>query len=77
MGETMRLSGFGRVTGIRPSTDPTAVANVLIMDWSPQATEMDVPFMGCTATVNLRDVGKVDKVMSQEFRDWLGEIGAA
>jgi hypothetical protein len=73
IGETMRLSGFGRVTGIRPSTAPTAVDNVLIMDWSPQTAEIDVPFMGCTATVNLRDVDKVDKVMPQEFRDWLGE----
>jgi hypothetical protein len=73
IGETMRLSGFGRVTGIRSSTDPTAVGNVLIMDWSPQTAEIDVPFMGCTATVNLRDVDKVDKVMPQEFRDRLGE----
>jgi hypothetical protein len=40
IGETMRLSGFGRVTGIRASTDPTAVDNVLIMDWSPQTAEM-------------------------------------
>jgi hypothetical protein len=47
------------------------------MDWSPQTPEIDVPFMGCTATVNLRDVGKVDKVMPQEFRDWPGEQGAA
>jgi len=73
IGETMRLSGFGRVTGIRSSTDPTAVGNVLVMDWSPQTAEIDVPFMGCTATVNLRDVDKVDKVMPHEFRDWLGE----
>lgn len=77
IGETMRLSGFGRVTGIRASTDPTAVDNVLIMDWSPQTAEIDVPFMGCTATVNLRDVEKVDKIMPQEFQDWLGEQGTA
>jgi hypothetical protein len=65
----MRLSGFGRVTGIRPSTDRNAVHNVLLMNWSPQTTEIDVPFMGCTATVNLRDVDKAGKVMPQEFRD--------
>jgi hypothetical protein len=77
IGETMRLSGFGRVTGIRASTDPTAVDNVLVMDWSPQTAAIDVPFMGCTATVNLRDVEKVDKIMPQEFHDWLGEQGTA
>jgi hypothetical protein len=33
--------------------------------------------MGCTATVNLRDVEKVDRIMPQEFHDWLGEQGTA
>jgi len=42
-----------------------------------QTAEIDVPLTGCTATVNLRDVETVDKVMPQKFRDWLAEQGAA
>jgi len=72
LGVTMRLYGFGRVTGIRQSIDPALADHVLIMDWSPQAELIDVPAMACTATVNLRDVDLVNRVVPPEFHHWLG-----
>jgi len=71
-GATMHLSGHGRVTGIRNATDAKTVDHVLLMDWSPQMTEIEVPAMGCTATVNLRDVDRVHQEMPAEFYTWLG-----
>ena len=72
-GATMHLCGHGRVTGIRGATNPGTVDHVLIMDWSPQITEIEVPAMGCTATVNLRDVDRVVREMPAEFHSWLGK----
>jgi hypothetical protein len=71
-GVTMHLCGHGRVTGIRGATDPNTVDHVLIMDWSPQTVEIEVPALACTGTVNIKDVDKVDPKMPPEFHDWLG-----
>lgn len=65
------------MTGIRPSTDPTAVDNVLLMEWSSQTTEIDVPFMGCTAIVNLRDVDEVNMAMPRGSTSGWASRGAA
>lgn len=68
-GKTMRLYGYGRVTGFGYSEQD---GRFLKMDWSGQNNEILVPLMGCNSTVNLKSVEKVETEMSDAFFDWLG-----
>jgi hypothetical protein len=74
-GHTMTLHGYGRVTALAEdgATQPRYIERSLIVDWAAQAAEIEVPFMGCTATVNWRDADRVEREMPAEFFAWLGE----
>lgn len=68
-GKTMQLHGHGRVTGIQHDT---AGNRFLQMGWSDQNDIIEVPLMGCNATVDIRTMDKVEAEMPEAFWDWLG-----
>lgn len=71
-GETMRLYGYGRVTGFKCDADGH---RYLTMEWSPEQTVIEVPLMGCNSTVDIRTMEQVESQMPPEFFDWLGNAG--
>jgi hypothetical protein len=68
-GETMQLYGHGRVTGIRYDSGNH---RYLTMNWSDQATVIEVPLMGCNSTVDIRSVAAVADEMPESLYEWLG-----
>ena len=72
IGVSMRLYGYGRVNGIKHEPGGPFLDRYLEVAWSEQTTLIDVPLLGCNATINLRDVDDVNKKMPAEFFEWLG-----
>jgi hypothetical protein len=68
IGESMRLYGHGRVTGRRYDANGYPE---LVMHWSDQNELVEVPLMGCNATVNVVSADKVQREMPEEFFQWL------
>ena len=68
-GETMKLYGHGRVTGIEYDADGH---RFLRMDWSAQDEVIEVPLMGANSTVDIRDMDRVEAEMPDAFFSWLG-----
>jgi len=66
--ETMKLYGHGQVRRI--VNDENDI-RYLIMDWSEQNEVIEVPLMGCNATVNIRFMEEVENAMPGEFFKWL------
>lgn len=69
-GKTMKLYGHGRVTGAKYDADGN---RYLLMDWGDQDDVVEVPLMGCNATVDVRSVEQVEAEMPEKFYDWLDE----
>ena len=67
-GKTMRVYGYGLVTGI---TKDNKGNRVLKVDWSSQEQVIEVPLMGCNATIDIRDSDKVRAEMPAKFVEWL------
>jgi len=67
-GKTMRLFGHGRVKTTKEGADGR---RYLLMDWSTQDRDIEVPLMGCQSTVNLRTMENVEAEMTPEFFVWL------
>lgn len=70
-GETMRLFGHGRVSGIAYDEDQR---RYLLMDWSKQTEEIEVPLMACNSTVDVKSIEQVDKEMPEAFFNWLKTV---
>jgi hypothetical protein len=70
IGKTMRVYGYGLVTGI---TKDDKGNRVLKVDWSSQEQVIEVPLMGCNATIDIRTINKVRAEMSDEFFEWLNQ----
>ena len=68
IGKTMRVYGYGLVTGI---TKDNKGNRVLKVDWSSQEQVIEVPLMGCNATIDIRDSDKVRAEMPAKFFEWL------
>lgn len=68
-GKTMQLHGHGRVTGVQYNA---AGERYLQMSWSDQSDIIEVPLMGCNATVDIRTMDKVEAEMPEAFWSWLG-----
>lgn len=68
-GKTMKLYGFGRIK--RRLLDSNKVPYFEV-DWNDQDEEIEVPLLGCNATVNMRALGRVEKEMPPKFWEWLG-----
>jgi len=66
----MRVYGYGLVTGI---TKDDKGNRVLKVDWSSQEQVIEVPLMGCNATIDIRTINKVRAEMSDEFFEWLNQ----
>jgi len=69
IGKTMEVSAHGRVKSVAKNDKGR---NKLIMNWSAQRQVLEVPLMGCNATVNIRAMDTVEDQMPEEFFDWLG-----
>lgn len=67
-GRTMKLYGHGRVKSIAYDKDNV---RYLIMDWSDQDEEIEVPLMGCNSTVDVKSAQAVEDEMPAEFYEWL------
>lgn len=67
-GRTMKLYGFGKITRRRVNENNEVLFDV---NWNTQANEIEVPLMGCNATVNMRSLTQVDDGMPQDFWVWL------
>ena len=67
-GETMKLFGFGKIKARIHSQDG-AISYKLT--WNSQKETIEVPLMGCNATVNIRSLEVVERDMPTEFWDWL------
>jgi hypothetical protein len=72
IGVSMRLFGYGRVTGINYEPGADFLDRYLEVAWSNQSAVIEVPLLGCNATINLLDVDDVNRRMPAEFIDWLG-----
>jgi hypothetical protein len=70
IGKTMRVYGYGLVTGI---TKDDKSNRVLKVDWSSQEQVIEVPLLGCNATIDIRDIDKVRADMPDEFFEWLNQ----
>ena len=70
IGKTMRVYGYGLVTGI---TKDDKGNRVLKVDWSSQEQVIEVPLMGCNATIDIRDIDKVRAEMPDAFFEWLAQ----
>ena len=69
-GETMQLFGHGRVVGVKYDSENH---RYLEMNWSNQEEIIEVPLMGCNATVDTRSIEQVEEQIPEEFFKWLGE----
>lgn len=69
-GKTMRLYGYGRVTGVRHDHERQRYLKV---DWSDQSDMIEVPLMGCGSTVNVKTIKQVADEMPPEFYSWLSQ----
>lgn len=69
-GKTMRLYAFGKVR--ERIREHSAGAEYFSVDWTVPAEHIEVPMMGCFATVNPRDLSKVSDVMHADFWNWMG-----
>lgn len=67
-GKTMLLYGHGRVTGTKYDENNT---RYLDMHWSMQGQIIEVPLMGCNATIDIRTIEQVEAEMSPDFYSWL------
>lgn len=67
-GKTMKLYGHGRVNSV--AYDENNI-RYLIMDWSGQENEIEVPLMGCNSTVDIKSIEAVEDEMPEEFYEWL------
>ncbi len=70
IGKTMRVYGYGLVTGI---TKDDKGNRVLKVDWSSQEQVIEVPLLGCNATIDIRDIDKVRAEMPDAFFEWLNQ----
>jgi TPR repeat protein len=70
IGKTMRVYGYGLVTGI---TKDDKGNRVLKVDWSSQEQVIEVPLLGCNATIDIRDIDKVRADMPDAFFEWLNQ----
>jgi hypothetical protein len=70
IGKTMRVYGYGLVTGI---TKDDKGNRVLKVDWSSQEQVIEVPLMGCNATIDIRTIDNVRAEMPDEFFEWLNQ----
>jgi len=70
IGKTMRVYGYGLVTGI---TKDDKGNRVLKVDWSSQEQVIEVPLMGCNATIDIRDIDKVRADMPDAFFEWINQ----
>jgi len=70
IGKTMRLYGFGLVTAIDFDEHGSRVLKV---DWSKQERVIEVPLMGCNATIDIRGKERVIAEMPADFFAWLSE----
>ena len=68
-GKTMRLYGHGRVTGAKYVDG----VRYLEMNWSNQATVIEVPLMGANSTVNVKSIEQVEAEMPTDFYRWLNQ----
>ena len=67
-GKTMKLYGHGRVRCVAYDKDER---KYLLMNWSDQNEEIEVPLMGCNSTVDIRTIEAVEEEMPEEFHAWL------
>ena len=67
-GKTMRLYGYGRA---RSWAFDEQGNRYLLMDWSEQSDEIEVPLMGCNSTVDVKSREIVENEMPEEFYSWL------
>lgn len=44
------------------------------MNWSRQGEVIEVPLMGCTATVNVRAMDSIEEQVSDAFFKWLNPM---
>ncbi len=66
-GKTMRLFGHGEVTAIDFTPEGRRFLRVR---WHPDDSVIEVPLLGCNATVNVRNAAAVLDKMPEEFRRW-------
>ena len=69
-GKTMLLYGHGRVTGVKNDQEQN---RYLEMSWSSQQEIIEVPLMGCNATVDVRSIEQVEAEMPPKFYAWLNQ----
>jgi hypothetical protein len=67
-GKTMQLYGHGRVTNVKYDEEGN---RYLEMEWSSQAEVIEVPLIGCGATVNVKSIEQVEAEMPDLFYKWL------
>ena len=67
-GKSMCLYGHGRITSIEYDTDKIRYFK---MRWSAQEDVIEVPLMGCNATVNVKEKDKIAYEMPDSFYSWL------
>lgn len=65
--QVMKLYGFGRVRRVAHDENNT---RYLMMDWSKQNEIIEIPLMGATATVNIRQMKDIEKQMPEKFFNW-------
>jgi len=73
-GTSMRLYGHGRVRATGTGEDGR---RYLKMDWATQDQVIEVPWMACQSTVNLRSMEAVEAEMPEEFFAWLKQTETA
>jgi hypothetical protein len=69
-GETMQLFGYGRVVGVKYDSENHRYLEV---NWANQEEIIEVPLMGCNATVDTRSIEQIEGQMPEEFFTWLGK----
>ena len=64
----MKLFGFGKIK-VRIHSQDGAISYK--MNWNTQKETIELPLMGCNATINVRSLEVVEREMPSEFWDWL------
>jgi len=67
--QEMEISAWGKVTSVH--TSRTTGIPYLRVNWTKPDHFLVVPLMGCTRTVNVRSLEKVENTMPPEFWEWL------
>ncbi len=70
--KSVRLFGHGEVTGIDFTPEGRRLLRVR---WHPDDSVIEVPLLGCNATVNVRNLAVMLEKMPEEFRRCFKSVG--